>query len=122
MRAIRPLILVLCLGGCLALIGCEQPQPMTDFGPQLDTEGVPRSLALDTPLLQHLRETRGIDRGQAWYDARNDQTLAATSGYELPTVQSSVTYTRDRQYFSNGRVYDNVSSTTYRAEYRQIVR
>lgn len=123
MRSLRPLSVILCLGGCLALFGCEQHQPiMTDLGPQLDTDGVRRSLALDTPLLQHLSSRHQIDQGPAWYDGRNDQTLAVTSGYELSTVQTSTTYTRDRQYFSHGRVYDNYSASTYRAEYREMIR
>jgi hypothetical protein len=104
------------------MIGCEQPQPMTDLGPQLDAEGYHRSVALDSPLLRHLQVRQRSRDGLSWYDGRNDRTLAVNAGYDLPSLQRSVTLTRDRQYLSNGRVHDIYSSTTYRTEYRQNVR
>ncbi len=122
MRKIRPLSIALCLVSCLALIGCEEPQAMTDLGPQLDTDGVRRSLAMDTSLLKHLKDRQISPEGLAWYDGRNDRTLTVNSGYDLASVQTSSTLTRDRQYSSNGRVRDNFSSITYRTEYRQSVR
>ncbi len=57
-----------------------------------------------------------------WYADRNDRTPAAFAGYRLPTVQSSVTITRDRQYSHHGQVRDQYDSTTYRREYREAVR
>jgi hypothetical protein len=115
-------ILVLSLG----LAGCAQPRDtdsdMTDRSPQLDADGQHRSLALDTPLLAYLREQDDNPRGAAWYDGRSDRSLGAVSGYELPVVQRSVTYTRDQQYQHFGHVHDNYSSTTYRSEYRELVR
>lgn len=114
--------MMLCLGVSLALIGCGQSQPMTDLGPQLDTDGVRRSVALDPSLLHHLRTSQPGYGAQAWYEGRNDRTLAVSSGYDLPTLQSSYTLTRDRQYTSNGRVHDTFSATTYRSEYRQSIR
>jgi hypothetical protein len=48
--------------------------------------------------------------------------LAADAGYASSTYQDSVTYTRDRQYQSGGRVYDHFSSTTYSVERSRSVR
>lgn len=122
MRKIRLMSIALCLASSLALIGCEQSQSTTDLGPQLDADGGRRSLAMDTSLLQHLKNRQASPEGLAWYDGRNDRSLTVNSGYDLASVQTSSTLTRDRQYSSNGRVRDNFSSTTYRTEYRQNVR
>lgn len=122
MRAIRPLSLVLGLAGCLLLVGCEQSQPMTDLGPQLDEHGMPRSVALDSSQLTILKKLRPGAEGPSWYHSRNDRTLAATAGYDLAGSDVSSTLTRDRQYTSGGRVRDNFSETTYRSEYRQSIR
>lgn len=93
-----------------------------DRTPLLDVEGQTRSVALDTPL-QHFLQTQQADAGHLpWYADRNDHSPAANAGYARPTVQSSVTITRDRQYSSNGRVHDHFYSTTYRREYRATVR
>ena len=93
-----------------------------DLGPQLDIGGNQRSLALDTPLQDYIQSRQASPAGLPWYADRNDRSPAANAGYALPTVQSSVTITRDRQYSSHGRVYDHFHSTTYRREYRQSVR
>jgi hypothetical protein len=115
-------ITILCLGGLLALTGCQQAPPSVDLGPQLDGQGMRRSVALDTPLLNHIESRRPASQGLPWYADRNDLSPSANAGYVSPTVQSSVTVTRDQQYSTNGRVYDNFYSTTYRTEYRQSVR
>lgn len=124
MPAYRLPALILCFAGLLALAGCQQiQQPRSvDLGQQLDADGYPRSLSLDTPLLRHFESRQAPPQSPPWYAARNDLSPAATSGYHLPTVQSSITITRDRQYNSHGQVRDQFYSTTYRREYRQSVR
>lgn len=122
MRTHTPLAVALALGCLVAVTGCQQAPPAVDMGPQLDAYGQRRSLALDTPLQAHLESRQYATQALPWYADRNDCSPAATSGYALPTVQSSVTITRDRQYNSHGRVRDDFQSTTYRREYRQSVR
>ena len=122
MRAQHSLLTTLCLAGLLALTGCQQAPPAVDLGPQLDADGNRRSVVLDTPLQQHIASRQFTSSGLPWYADRNDFSPAADAGYVLPTVQSSVTITRDRQYSSNGQIRDQFSSTTYRREYRQSVR
>jgi hypothetical protein len=121
MQATRPFILTICLGTLLALTGCQQTRPV-DLGPQLDAEGYRRSLALDTPLLHYIHSNKAASPTTPWYANRNDLTPAASAGYALPTIQSSVTITRDRQHSSNGLVRDHYSNTTYSREYRRAVR
>jgi len=104
----------------VVLTGCQQPYAV-DLGPQLDANGQPRSVALDSPLQHHLSRRQAVDSSPAWYAGRNDFSPAADAGYRLPTIQSSVTITRDRQYHSNGRIRDQFNSTTYRSERREIV-
>lgn len=124
MRATRSLAIVICLGGLLGLTGCEQARPIVSYDrrPQLDADGAPRSLVVQTPLLQHLQARESASVSLPWYADRNDRSLAADAGYQLPTLQDSVTITRDRQYHNNGRVRDHFSSTTYSAERRRAVR
>ncbi len=125
MRYLSMTTSTICLACLLAATGCQQDLALMgpiDRRPLLDVDGRERSLALDTPL-QHYIQTRQVDAGALpWYADRNDHSLAADAGYAGPTVQSSVTITRDRQYSSHGRVHDNFHSTTYRREYRQTVR
>ncbi len=106
----------------MAVVGCQEVPRAVDLGPQLDTAGNPRSVAMDSALLNYLVVRQDPAHGLPWYADRNDHTPVADGGYRLPTVESSVTYTRDRQYHSNGRVHDQFNSTTYRSEHRQIVR
>jgi hypothetical protein len=120
----RMLLPALCLTGLLVSVGCQQaPQAsQMDLGPQRDADGYPRSVVMDAPVVQMLAGRRPMDGGLPWYADRNDLTPAAAAGYRLPTVQSSVTITRDRQYSNNGQVYDQYDSTSYQREYREIVR
>ena len=124
MLATRLLAIAVCLGGLLALTGCEQARPImsADRGPQLDADGNRRSVVVQTPLLQYLQERRSASAELPWYADRNDRSLAADGGYVSPTFQDSVTITRDRQYQSGGRVHDQFSSTTYSVEHRRAVR
>lgn len=121
MLPLRTMSMVTVLSMCGALAGCQQPRSV-DLGPQLDSSGARRSLALDSPLQTELQSLRGQDVGYAWYDDRNDRRVGALAGYESPVVQSSVTYTRDYQSNSHGRSHDHYQRTTYSAEYRQSVR
>jgi hypothetical protein len=116
----KPLILTLLVVTGSFLSGCQTPYAV-DLGPQLDADGRHRSVALDSPLQHHLSKRQELDTSRAWYAARNDYSPTAEAGYRLPTVQSSVTITRDQQYHSSGRVRDYFNSTTYRAERREIV-
>ncbi len=121
MRAIQLLSLMFCLASLLVLTGCQQIHPV-DLGPQLDADGHRRSVVLDTPLLHYIDSRQANAQALPWYANRNDLTPAANAGYAQPTVQNSVTITRDRQYSNNGHVRDQFYSTTYRREYREAVR
>jgi hypothetical protein len=121
MQATRPIILTICLCSLFTLTGCQQTRPV-DLGPQLDADGYRRSLALDTPLLYYIHTQQAASASTPWYANRNDLTPAASAGYALPTFQSSVTITRDRQHNSSGQVRDHYSNTTYSREYRRAVR
>lgn len=115
-----PIVMLFALAALLT--GCQQvPDLSIDLGPQRDVQGQLRSVALDSPLQHDLSQSQGFDSSRAWYASRNDYSPAADAGYRLPTVQSSVTVTRDRQYHSNGRVLDQFQRTTYRVERREIV-
>lgn len=120
MHSLRAITVLACLG--LGLVGCSQPKNTVDLGPQLDADGNRRSVALQTPLLQYLQERETASADLPWYADRNDRTLAVDAGYVSPTFQDSVTYTRDRQYQTGGRVFDHFSSTTYSVERRRAVR
>jgi len=124
MSNLRLLYIAVILALCLAVIGCEQPQSMTDLdlGPQLDTLGQHRSLALDGPVLGYLKESHPETSGYDWFHDRNDRRPAVQSGYSSPVIERSSTYTRDYQYGAHGRSYDHYQSTTYRSEHRQGVR
>jgi len=120
MNAQSPSIALLTLAVLGAVItGCQTDS--VDLGPQLGADGRHRSVALDSPLQHHLSQKQKLDTSGAWYADRNDYSPTANAGYRLPTVQSSVTYTRDRQYHSNGQIRDQYNSTTYRSERREIV-
>lgn len=58
----------------------------------------------------------------AWYAGRNDFGPSVSVGYRSQTYDRSVTYTRDRQFISNGRVIDQYSQTTYRRTVREGTR
>ncbi|MCG8510215.1 MAG: hypothetical protein MI741_13385, partial [Rhodospirillales bacterium] len=80
-------------------------------------------------LVDHRNRNRSLVAGQPessyadrWWHTRHDRPATVVSGYESPVLESSVTYTRDSQYSSHGRVYDSFRSTTYRREYREAVR
>ena len=118
MRALR---LIIVAGGLLGLLGCAQTVDI-DHGPHLDADGHRRSVVLATPLLQHLQARGPAEQAPPWYADRNDRLHAALAGYAAPTLESSVTLTRDRQHTSNGRTFDHFQRTTYSAEHRHVVR
>ena len=111
----------MCLALAGVLTGC-QSAPSVDLGPQLDADGYPRSLVMDSPLQNRLAARMNVAPERAWYAGRKDYSPSAQAGYRLPTIQSSVTYTRDHQSHSHGRIHDHYNSTTYRTEYREVVR
>ncbi len=122
MLYVRLLYIMIILALILAVFGCEQPQAMTDLGPQLDHVGQRRSVVMDGPLLDYLKSRQDQPEGYAWYHSRNDQRIGVAAGYELPVIETSTTYTRDYQRGSHGRVYDHFHSTTYRTEHRRSTR
>ncbi len=122
MRAQHYLLATLSLVSLFTLTGCQQAPPAVDLGPQLNADGNRRSVVLDSSLQHHIASRQPASSGLPWYADRNDFSPAANAGYVQPTVQSSVTITRDSQYSSNGQIHDNFSSTIYRREYRQSVR
>lgn len=69
------------------------------------------------------RETGAMASGNyAWYAGRNDLVPSVFAGYATARYERSVTYTRDRQYTSGGRVYDHYHQTTYRRSVRESSR
>lgn len=111
---------VLLLGGCHARPGmhgyAHAPLPRDDYGQA-------RSLVMPSRVVQAYQ----ILSGQAppiepWYDGRNDWVPSVTAGYQSIVYERSVTYTRDHQSISNGRVYDRYNESTYRRTVRESVR
>ncbi len=123
MRLVQPVCVGVLLGVFAILGGCASERAQLDLGPQLDAEGRYRSVVLPTALLNHLeRQAYRSGKATPWYVDRNDHRLAASAGYRLPSVQTSVTLTYDRQQQFNGRPRDHYSETTYRSETRGLVR
>lgn len=58
----------------------------------------------------------------AWYAGRNDIGPSVSAGYATARYERTVTYTRDRQTISGGRVYDHFHQSTYRRSIRESVR
>ncbi len=91
--------------------------------PLTAADGSPRSLALDPVSLTSLPPRRAWDTPPpAWIDARNERGPVAFAGYRSPTLETSVTLTRDRQATFNGRPFDNYQQRTFRESYVEAVR
>lgn len=122
MRCHALLISMLALSALL-LVGCHQTRPgytARDVMPMYDDYGHARSLALSTPAV---RTSRHIDSNiEPWFYARRDQGPFVTAGHISLRHEQSVTYTTDRQYTYNGRVYDRYEETTRRRTYRDSTR
>lgn len=117
-----PIRTCLFLFACTVLLtGCQHPLVSErDLTPIYDIDGQARSLSLTTPQVQSAQLLPpGFDK---WYDSRNDIVPSVTAGYVGTTYEESVTYTRDGQYTSNGRVRDQYRETTYRRTYRESTR
>ena len=106
----------------LLLVGC-QTRPgyaYRDVQPLYDEFGHARSLALTTPVVRTAERPR-LER-EPWYTGRRDLGPFVTAGSLSLRYEQSVTYTTDRQYIVNGRVYDRYNETTRRRTYRESTR
>ena len=106
----------------LLLVGC-QTRPgysLRDVQPMYDDYGHARSLVLSTPAVRSTQQTR--HQHEPWYAGRRDVGPFVTAGTISPRYERSVTYSTDRQYISNGRVYDHYQETTHRQTYRDSTR
>lgn len=106
----------------LLLVGCQTRPGYTyrDVAPMYDDFGHARSLALSTPAVR--ASTHHDSTREPWYIGRRDQGPFVTAGHISLRHEHSVTYTTDRQYIVNGRVYDRYSETTRRRTYRDSTR
>ncbi|MGB0768924.1 MAG: hypothetical protein ACPGYV_14585 [Phycisphaeraceae bacterium] len=102
-----------CLGVAI-LAGCQTRPGYAprDLEAMYDRDGQARSLALSAPPVRALAMTQpDADR---WYDGRNDVGPFVTAGTRSVIREQSVTFTRDRQFIVNGRVFDRYDQTTFR--------
>ena len=110
-------IIVIVLG--CSLVGCQSasPQWSADEGRAYSTQKK-FSLTFDPPRFQRLEavSNRSSDT-LPWYAARNDALLTVEIGYQGMTLDSSYSYTYDRQYHNGSYVRDYYSSTTHRRTY-----
>lgn len=116
----------------LGLIGCahrhhaEASRPAevnAGLSPLRDASGAARSLSLDPVSLTAIPPRRAWSTdGPSWIDSRNDRGAEVFAGFQSPTVERSVTLTRDRQSTFNGRPYDSYRQRTYRESYVEAVR
>ena len=106
----------------LLLTGCQTRPGYTsrDVSPLYDDYGHARSLVLTTPVVRTAQ--RPQPSYEKWYVGRRDVGPFVTAGYVSPRYEQSVTYTTDRQYTYNGRVYDRYSETTRRRTYQDSTR
>lgn len=121
MRCQRLLIPVLGLL-LVVLAGC-QTRPgyaLRDVQPLYDEFGHARSLTLTTPAVRMATPSRRDY--EPWYVGRRDVGPFVTAGTVSSRHERSVTFTRDSQYISNGRVYDRYRETTYRRSYSESTR
>ena len=85
-----------------------------DLDPLLDINGQARSLTMDSPQHHSLAASATNVDPQPWYVSRNDLFPSVAYGVSYQVYEQSVTYQRDRQRTSNGRVHDHFNQTTYR--------
>ncbi len=106
----------------LALAGCQGRAELdrADYGPLFSASGQARSLVLPADGARSVAAGRPLV--QPWYVGRNDSGPSVSAGYRSTTFERSVTYTRDRQSISNGRVFDRYDQTTYRRSVRDAAR
>lgn len=106
----------------LLLVGCQAPLGYTerDSQPLYDEFGHARSLVLSTPAVRQTNQRPSPY--EPWYTSRRDLGPFVTSGSVLMRHEQSVTYTTDRQYTLDGRVYGRYEETTRRRTYRESTR
>lgn len=121
----RPGVLHICVFALLlaTLAGCRtRPDSMghRDLLPLQNQWGQAQSLALSNPGVVAVHEIAPPNGypAQPWYTGRNDLVPFVHAGFVGPASESSVTFTRDRQTISNGRVRDHYSETTFRRTFR----
>ena len=109
--------------GCLLLAACQSDQSAAEqrYYTKLSASSYPRSMVFDSPHL-HSFTGGGEQNELPWYADRNDWQPNVIAGYRGATIETSVTWTYDHQYQSNGNVYNNVDNATYRSSYTQGVR
>jgi len=123
-RLFQPLLLAML--GLFVLAGCHShpaPRPgltALDRGPLHEHRDGVRSLAMAGDWQRGAGYTASDPF--AWYAGRNDTGPSVTAGYVTQRYERSVTFTRDRQYTSGGRVYDDLHQTTYRRSVREAIR
>ncbi|MFN3168715.1 MAG: hypothetical protein ACE37H_16780 [Phycisphaeraceae bacterium] len=108
------------LGGCHTHPAERPGLTALDRGPLHEYRDGTRSLAVASDW--QLDAGYGATDTYAWYAGRNDVGPSVTAGYATQRYERSVTYTRDRQYTSGGRVFDNFHQTTYRRSVREAQR
>lgn len=114
---------ILTLGlSTLLLAGCQTRPGYTqrDAQPLYDDFSHARSLTLTTPVVRTAE--RPNKQREPWYSGRRDVSPFVTAGHISLRHEQSVTYTTDRQYTINGRVYDRYNETTHRRTYRESTR
>lgn len=104
------------LGGCHSRPGFSE----LEGTPLRNHQGHAGSLVLPNQPGQAARADS--DGRLPWYAWRNDIGPSVTAGYQSTRYETSVTYTRDRQFISGGRAYDRYDQTTYRRSYRESSR
>lgn len=106
----------------LLLVGCQAPHGYSerDSDPLYDEFGHARSLVLSTPAVR--QASQRPSPYEPWYTGRRDLGPFVTSGSVSLRREQSVTYTTDRQYTLNGRVYGRYEETTRRRTYRDSTR
>lgn len=128
MASRRSSLTLLSLGAalCVALGGCaKQPSVWDEYNPRPEQQNPARTLSLATnsPRLDRAIAAADIDpNSYPWYAARNDRRLTTTDGQRSAIIEQSVTISHDRQSSTNGRVYDSMHNTTYRARVMQTTR
>ncbi|MEM1355677.1 MAG: hypothetical protein AAGC44_10115 [Planctomycetota bacterium] len=111
------------LVAALALfVGCRQVPPhyhAADVAPlHHHFDGSARSLVSDTQAMSRLSSENADD----WYLNRRDFRPSVQAGYVSARRETTVTFTRDSQYISGGRVRDHYRQTTIRRSVQESQR
>jgi hypothetical protein len=113
------LTLTLLVGGCQSVPLAASNDTLT--WNDRDHEPEP-ALVLDAPPLHDLiRNQPDLQVGVPWYAGRLDRTPSVQVGYHYPSLESSLTLTRDRQITSGDRVHDHFDRTSHHAQRRRVI-